>query len=50
VTQLEAVECAAIEWVDWCNHSRLLEPMGNIPPAEAEDRCNAAVDNIEIAA
>src|SRR5439155_19689445 len=26
------------EWVDWFNHRRLLEPIGNIPPAEAEDR------------
>ena len=34
----EAVEFATFEWVDWFNHRRLLEPIGNIPPAEAEDR------------
>ena len=32
----EAVEYATLEWVDWFNHRRLLEPIGNIPPAEAE--------------
>ena len=33
---LEAVEFATLEWVDWFNHRRLLEPIGYIPPAEAE--------------
>ena len=32
----EAVELATLEWVDWFNHQRLLEPIGYIPPAEAE--------------
>jgi putative transposase len=32
----EAVELAALAWVDWFNHRRLLEPIGNVPPAEAE--------------
>ena len=35
---LEAVEYATLEWVDWFNNRRLLEPIGNIPPAEAEAR------------
>jgi len=30
------VELATLEWVDWFNHRRLLGPIGNIPPAEAE--------------
>ena len=34
----EAVEFATLEWVDWFNNKRLLEPIGNIPPAEAETR------------
>jgi hypothetical protein len=34
----EAVEIATLEWVDWFNNRRLLEPIGNIPPAEAESR------------
>jgi putative transposase len=33
---LQAVELATLEWVDWFNHRRLLGPIGNIPPAEAE--------------
>lgn len=32
----EAVELATLEWVDWFNNTRLLGPIGNIPPAEAE--------------
>jgi transposase InsO family protein len=32
----EAVELATLEWVSWFNHLRLLEPIGYIPPAEAE--------------
>jgi len=32
----ERVELATLEWVDWFNHRRLLAPIGNIPPAEAE--------------
>jgi transposase InsO family protein len=32
----EAVELATLEWVCWFNHVRLLEPIGYIPPAEAE--------------
>jgi transposase InsO family protein len=35
---LEAVEYATLEWVDWYNTRRLLEPIGNMPPAEAEAR------------
>ena len=33
---LDAVEYATLEWVDWFNHRRLLEPIGNIPPVELE--------------
>jgi putative transposase len=32
----EAVELATLEWVSWFNHHRLLQPIGYIPPAEAE--------------
>jgi len=32
----EAVEFATLEWVDRFNNRRLLEPIGSIPPAEAE--------------
>ncbi|MFV1979453.1 MAG: IS3 family transposase [Myxococcota bacterium] len=33
---IEEVEFATLEWVDWFNHRRLLEPIGNVPPAEFE--------------
>jgi transposase InsO family protein len=33
---LEAVEYATLEWVDWFNNRRLLEPIGNVPPVEFE--------------
>jgi putative transposase len=33
---IDAVEFATLEWVDWYNNRRLLEPIGYIPPAEAE--------------
>ena len=33
---LDAVEFATLEWVDWFNHRRLLEPIGHVPPAEFE--------------
>jgi len=32
----ESLELATLEWVAWFNHHRLLEPIGYIPPAEAE--------------
>ena len=34
----ERLEYATLQWVDWFNNRRLLEPIGNITPAEAE-RC-----------
>lgn len=46
----EAVEFATLEWVDWFNHRRLLEPIGNILPAEAEMNYYAAMDNTPMAA
>jgi transposase InsO family protein len=41
---VEAVEYATLEWVDWFNHRRLLEPIGHIPPAEAEARYYAQAE------
>jgi putative transposase len=34
---LEMVEFATLEWVDWFNHRRILEPIGNMPPVEFEE-------------
>jgi putative transposase len=33
---IDKVEYATLEWVDWFNHRRLLEPIGHLPPAEFE--------------
>jgi transposase InsO family protein len=33
---IEAVEFAVLQWVDWFNHRRLLESIGDVPPAEFE--------------
>ena len=33
---IEAIEYATLEWVDWFNNRRLLEPTGDVPPAEYE--------------
>ena len=46
----EAVEYATLEWVDWFNNRRLLEPIGNIPPAEAEANFYAALETEVMAA
>ncbi|WP_442577797.1 IS3 family transposase [Mesorhizobium sp. ASY16-5R] len=46
----EVVEFATLEWVDWFNNRRLLEPIGNIPPAEAEARYYAMLDKPAMAA
>ncbi len=46
----DAVEYATLEWVDWFNNHRLLEPIGNIPPAEAEANFYAAMERSEMAA
>ncbi len=32
----QSVEVASLEWVAWYNHHRLMEPLGYVPPAEAE--------------
>ena len=46
----EAVEFATLEWVNWFNCRRLLEPIGNIPPAEAEQHYYAMLEQQAIAA
>jgi putative transposase len=46
----EAVEFATLEWVDWFDHRRLFEPIGSIPPAEAEARYYAQTEGLATAA
>lgn len=45
-----AVEFATREWVDGFNNRQRLEPIGNIPPAEAEQSYSARLDDIPMAA
>jgi putative transposase len=47
---LEAVEYATLEWVDWFNHRRLLEPIGNVPPAELETSYYESTGQLPMAA
>jgi transposase InsO family protein len=47
---LAAVEFATLEWVDWFNHRRLLEPIGNMTPSEAEERYYAQLEEVALAA
>ena len=47
---MEAVEFATLEWVDRFNNRRLLEPIGNIPPAEAEANYYAQLGDVPLAA
>ena len=46
----EQVELATLKWVHWFNHKRLLEPIGYITPAEAEENFYAALDQVPMAA
>jgi transposase InsO family protein len=46
----EAVEFATLGWVAWFNNRRLLEPIGNIPPAEADAAYYAQLEIMPMAA
>ncbi len=45
---LDAVEFATLEWVHWFNTSRLLEPIGHVPPAEHEANYYADLGQLEL--
>ena len=47
---LDAVEYATLAWVHWFNHQRLLEPIGNVPPAEFEAEYHRRSRELAIAA
>jgi transposase InsO family protein len=47
---VDAVEYATLAWVDWFNNRRLLEPIGDIPPAEFELAYHRQRDNQAMAA
>jgi putative transposase len=44
---VDDVELATLSWVHWWNTTRLLEPIGHLPPIEAEQRWLAAHDASE---
>ena len=47
---MEEVELETLKWVDWFNNRRLLEPIGNIPPAEAEEAFYASLNTLDMVA
>jgi len=48
--KLEDVEFATLTWVDWFNNRRLLEPIGNVPPAEFEAAYHEQLEGSAMAA
>ena len=46
---LDQVEYATLEYVDWFNHRRLLEPIGDIPPAEKEANYHQQQERVQLA-
>jgi len=47
---IDAVEYATLEWVDWFNRRRLLEPLGYVPPVEFEAAYYRSQENPAMAA
>ena len=47
---VDEVELETLKWVNWFNHRRLLEPIGNIPPAEAEEAFYANLNTLDMVA
>ena len=47
---VESVEFATLEWVHWFNHRRILEPIGNVPPAELEAAYHQSTSQLPMAA
>jgi len=46
----DAVEWGILKWVDWFNNCRLLQPIGNNPPTEAEANFYAALERSDMVA
>ena len=44
---MEEVELKTLKWVDWFHNTRLLRPIGNIPPAEAEEAFYANLNTLD---
>jgi putative transposase len=52
VADLGQVEYAVVDWVNWFNTQRLLEPLGYLPPVEfeAQPYASAATQVVQSAA
>ncbi len=48
--RMAAVEWETLKWVDWFNYRRLLDPIGYIPPVEAEERYYAQLNTLNMVA
>jgi putative transposase len=46
----KAVKFATLEWVNWFTRRRRLQPIRNIPSAEVEERYDAMLDDVSVAA
>ena len=46
---LDQVEYATLEYVDWFNHRRILEPIGHIPPTEKEANYHREQNRVQLA-
>jgi putative transposase len=47
---MDEVEIETLKWVDWFNNRRLLEPIGNIPHAKAEEAFYANPNTLNMVA
>jgi len=47
---LEVNKLATLAWVDWFNYHRLLEPIGNIAPIQAQECYDAMLSEPDMAA
>jgi transposase InsO family protein len=47
---MEEVELETLKWVDWLSNRRLLEPIPNISPAEAEEASYASPNTLDMVA
>ena len=45
---MQGLEMATLGWVDWFNNRRLLGPIGNHPPVEAEESLYVQCDVLDV--
>jgi len=47
---MREVAWETLKWVDWYNNRRLLDPIGDIPPVEAEEAFYANLNSLDMVA